>query len=149
VTAADWEASKSSYEALFHGGPPAAYEPGQFYKRELPLLLGVLTKLPRNPEIVVIDGYVWLDGDGRPGLGAHLFEALEEKSAIVGIAKTAFANAAAWSEPILRGASTSPLFVTAVGITRAEAAKGVRGMHGKNRLPTLIRLADRLARQAV
>jgi deoxyribonuclease V len=148
VTAAGWEASRPLHEIAFQAGEPAAYEPGQFYKRELPLLLGVLAKLPRTPDIIVIDGYVWL-GDGRPGLGARLYEALEESCAVVGVAKTAFAGAVNWSEPVLRGASTSPLFVTAAGITRSQAANGVARMHGKNRLPTLVRLADRLARQAV
>lgn len=149
VTATGWEASHTQDEFIFQSGRPAAYEPGQFFKRELPLLLGALAKLPRRPEIVVIDGYVWLDGDSRPGLGAHLYEALEEKCAVVGIAKTAFASAADWSEPVLRGVSRSPLYVTAAGITRSQAASGVARMHGKFRVPTLVRRADRLARQAL
>jgi hypothetical protein len=53
---------------------PHAYEPGFFYPRELPYLMAVLRLLPALPGVIVVDGYVWLP-DGRPGLGAHLYEA--------------------------------------------------------------------------
>src|SRR5437763_16343625 len=54
------------------------YQPGQFYKRELPCLLSVLRPvLDRGPlEAIVVDGYVWLGDEQRPGLGARLHEAL-------------------------------------------------------------------------
>src|SRR5580704_15768244 len=38
--------------------PPAAYEPGRFYERELPYLRGALAEIAA--ELVVIDGHVWL-----------------------------------------------------------------------------------------
>ena len=63
------------------------YQPGEFYRRELPPLLAGLELLPALPSIVVIDAYVWLDENGRKGLGAHLYEALEGKAAVVGVAK--------------------------------------------------------------
>jgi deoxyribonuclease V len=45
----------------------AEYEPGAFYKRELPCVLAVLGRLPSPPTLVVVDGYVWLGGEERPG----------------------------------------------------------------------------------
>ena len=54
----------------------ADYEPGSFYKRELPLILKLLEVVDPEPETIVIDGYVQLDEGGRKGLGAHLFDSL-------------------------------------------------------------------------
>jgi len=93
VTAASWDATRSLNETSLTAGPPAAYEPGQFFKRELPLLVDVLARLPDRPATIVIDGYVWLGMDGRKGLGAHLYDALGEACAVVGIAKTRLADA--------------------------------------------------------
>src|SRR5262245_10181018 len=56
-------------------GAPAEYEPGQFYRRELPHLLAVLALVVPPPELIVVDGYVWL-APNRPGLGAHLYDAV-------------------------------------------------------------------------
>jgi len=93
---------------------------------------------------VIIDGYVWL-GAGRPGLGAHLYEALGQRIAVVGVAKRRF-HGAGDAVPVLRGTSQVPLFVTAVGIDPSEAAEGVRRMHGGHRIPTLLKRVDRLSR---
>lgn len=93
---------------------------------------------------VIIDGYVWL-GAGRSGLGAHLYDALGQRIAVVGVAKRRF-HGAGDAVPVLRGTSQVPLFVTAVGIDLAEAAEGVRRMHGAHRIPTLLKRVDRLSR---
>jgi deoxyribonuclease V len=53
---------------------------------------------------------------------------------------------AAWFAPILRGRSTKPLFVSVVGWGLDDAVVAVAGMHGPYRIPTLLRLADRIAR---
>ena len=149
VTAASWDATRSLDEISLTAGPPAAYEPGQFFKRELPLLVDVLARLPDRPATIVIDGYVWLGMDGRKGLGAHLYDALGEACAVVGIAKTRFADAEQWSAQVVRGAGTSPLYVTAAGIALDDAAAGVKRMSGGHRIPALVGLADRLARRAL
>lgn len=126
----------------------ADYEPGAFYKRELPCLLAVLAILPATAtplEAVVIDGYVWLSADRRPGLGARLFESLGGATTVVGVAKTGFAGSA-FAEAVVRGSSAKPLYVTAAGVDLAVAAGWIRGMHGAHRLPTLLQRADRLCR---
>jgi deoxyribonuclease V len=130
-------------------GVPAAYEPGSFYKRELPLLLTVLKKVERLPAMIIIDGYVWLDANHRPGLGAILHEALGKRVPVVGVAKTVFGDALSWCIPVVRGVSRRPLFVTAAGINAEEAAKGVHTMHGLHRIPTLLKLVDSAAHAAL
>lgn len=120
------------------------YEPGAFYRRELPCIEEVLKALRRVPEILLIDGYVWL-GQGKKGLGAYLFEARGSFGAVVGIAKTRFIGAEPVGE-VLRGQSRRPLFVSAVGMELEEACARVEEMHGKFRVPWAMSEADRLAR---
>jgi deoxyribonuclease V len=126
--------------------PVAAYEPGQFYKRELPCALAVLNRLPAPPALIVVDGYVWL-GPDRPGLGKHLFDALVARgprAAVVGVAKNRFAGAPGLD--VFRGQSARPLFVTAEGIDVEASAGHVRAMHGAHRFPTLLSWVDKVAR---
>ncbi len=117
----------------------APYEPGRFYLRELPCLLALLDGI--EADVVVVDGYVQL-GDA-PGLGAHLFA--ERGGIIVGVAKSAYRDAPAVK--VLRGESERPLYVTAAGVDVETAARWVERMHGPYRVPTLLRLADQLARR--
>jgi deoxyribonuclease V len=91
--------------------PSAAYEPGAFFKRELPLLLSIIAEFNDPLVAIIIDGYVWLNATGQPGLGGHLFASLGCRIPIIGIAKTRYRNET-WSIPVLRGASRRPLFVT-------------------------------------
>lgn len=126
----------------------ADYIPGEFYKRELPLLRAVIDDLTPRPALLVIDGYVWLGATHAPGLGAHLFEALQSATPIVGIAKSRYRDDT-WSERVYRGESRRPLYITAAGLETAKAAALVAQMHGKHRIPTLLRFADRLARSTL
>jgi deoxyribonuclease V len=121
----------------------APYQPGAFFRRELPPLRAVLANAIAAVELLVIDGYVDLDPDGRPGLGAHAHE--EFGVPVIGVAKTGFATAV-HALPVLRGRSARPLFVTAAGIQAADAADLVRAMAGKYRLPDALRRVDALAR---
>lgn len=144
VAFADWGDAVAIAERVEVVLEVAAYEPGQFYKRELPCLLRVLEGL--KPRLIVVDGYVWL-GDDRPGLGAHLFRALDGRAQVVGVSKTEFTSATR-AIPVLRGGSARPLFVSAEGIELGGAADAVRSMHGDHRIPTLLRRVDRLCRDA-
>ncbi|NML16890.1 endonuclease V [Azohydromonas caseinilytica] len=121
------------------------YRPGHFYERELPCLLELLREHRLHPDIIVVDGYVFLDGISRPGLGKHLFDALGGCVPVVGVAKTAFRGIGAEFQ-VLRGGSTKPLFVTCVGEGLESARAGVRAMHGRHRLPELLKQVDRLCR---
>lgn len=123
----------------------APYLPGAFYERELPCLLHVLEKLPCAVDTVVIDGFVWL-GENRPGLGWHLYEALQRRIQVVGVAKTAFHGADAVATQVTRGSSSRPLWVTAIGMETSQASSAVASMAGEHRLPSLVKLADTTAR---
>jgi len=118
------------------------YQPGEFYLRELPPMRAVLHDLA-GMSLLVVDGYADLDPGGRPGLGAHAHA--EFGIPVIGVAKTAF-HTATHAVPVLRGTSARPLFVTAAGMPRDEAAELVRHMAGQHRLPDAIRRADTLAR---
>ncbi len=149
IIATDARSPAPTRQLSIRQGAPVPYEPGSFYKRELPLLLAVLRKAASPPNLIVIDGYVCLDANGAPGLGAHLYEALDQKHTIIGVGKTAYRGAETWCERVVRGAGARPLFVTAAGMTSKEAAVIVLAMHGDHRIPTLIRRADTLAREAL
>lgn len=141
---AAWTDERASLELVVTSdAPPAPYEPGRFYLRELPHLLGALALLSPAPDAIVIDGYVWL-GPGRRGLGAHLYAAIGETTPILGVAKNAYAGADAIE--VVRGTSARPLYVTAAGIDPTLAADHVRAMHGEHRIPTLLRRVDQLCR---
>ena len=140
---ADWTAAAPDFTAAAVLPPAAEYEPGEFWRRELPCLLAVLATGPAV-DVVIVDGYATL-GEGRPGLGARLSAALGV--AVVGVAKTRFATAMD-AVAVLRGNSRAPLYVSAAGFDLAEAAEGVRAMGGEFRVPALLKAVDRLAREA-
>jgi len=140
----DWPDGAPAHE-LTRAFPPAdAYEPGSFYRRELPCLLAILGELAEVPEVVVIDAYVWLDASGKPGLGAHLYRALEDRVPMIGVAKSEFHGAPAI--PLMRGASRAPLFITSAGMPPEEAAQHIAAMSGGFRIPTLLKRVDQLCR---
>ena len=107
------------------------YRPGQFYLRELPPLRAVLADLS-GLGLLVVDGYADLDPGGRPGPGAHAHA--EFGIPVIGVAKSRF-RTATHAVAVLRGSSLRPLFVTAAGMPRADAADLVRRMTGRYRLP--------------
>jgi len=119
------------------------YQPGAFYLRELPALRTVLAG-QEDLRLVVVDGYADLDSHGRPGLGARLHAELGIP--VIGVAKSAY-RTATHAIPVLRGTSSRPLFVTAAGMSRDDAAGLVRHMAGSCRLPDALRRADALARR--
>jgi deoxyribonuclease V len=123
-------------------GHVAPYQPGEFYRRELPPLRAVMAGLD-GVELLVIDGYVTLDPDGRPGLGAYAHA--EFGVPVIGVAKTGFAPAV-HAIPVLRGTATRPLYVTSAGLPPGDAADLVAAMAGKFRLPDALRRVDALAR---
>ncbi len=139
-----WTSARASRTLTKVVAPIAPYEPGAFYKRELPCIEAVLADVVATLEAILIDGYVWL-GRGRPGLGAHLFDTLGGRVPVVGLAKTSFHDNDV-ALPVLRGKSNTPLFVTAEGIDAALACDHVRSMAGPHRIPTIVGLADALSR---
>ncbi len=126
---------------------PAEYEPGAFYKRELPCILSLLKQIDlRKVSAIVVDGFVILDDNGKPGLGGRLYAHLDQKIPVIGVAKTNYAQNSANKRPVTRGKSTRALFVTALGMDLDLAAEYVKNMHGEYRMPTLLKELDRLTK---
>jgi len=148
ITFRDWIDERPIEEAVVAITGVQHYEPGQFYRRELPCLQEVLRALEKPPTTVIIDGYVWLGEESDWGLGAHLYQALRKQVGIIGVAKTRFRGTRVVQE-VLRGGSQRPLYVTAVGVELAEAARRIREMEGPFRVPTLLRRVDQLCRGRV
>lgn len=145
VTFHHWHDTQAAAELVERISPIEPYVPGQFYRRELPCILAVLRAATVAPSCVVIDGYVWLGGTGRPGLGAYLHQALDEVTPIIGVSKNPFKQASPVAE-VFRGDSQRPLYVSAAGLALPTAAEHIRGMHGDHRMPTLLRRVDQLSR---
>lgn len=123
------------------------YIPGQFYKRELPCLLEAITKVDLNTiKVIVVDGHVYVDNGLAPGLGTHLYNALNKKIPVIGVAKKAFLTNAQTVLPLLRGTSKTPLYISAIGMELSEAVKGISSMHGEYRMPTILKTLDRLTK---
>ena len=145
VVAADAAFSRLAADRIALVPDAEPYQPGRFYLRELPPLRAVLDGLDQMT-LLVIDGYADLDPDGRPGLGARARD--EFGVPVIGVAKPAF-RTATHAIAVLRGTSARPLYVTAAGMPRTEAADLVRRMTGPHRLPDALRRADSLARHGL
>lgn len=142
---ANWESSTPLQTYVSSLSSVVEYIPGQFYQRELPCILNLLREHALNPRLILVDGYVFLDGKSRPGLGKYLFDALGEQVPIVGIAKTAFSGIDQEFQ-VVRGNSIRPLFVTCVGVELAFAKTCVQKMQGSYRIPSMLKAADQLCR---
>lgn len=142
VTASDSRFSELAGTATTLVAEADLYRPGEFYLRELPAIRAVCRHA--GPfALIVVDGYVDLDPAGRPGLGTHVHA--EFGVPVIGVAKTAF-RTATHAARIRRGQSARPLFITAAGMTIADAARLIEEMAGPFRIPDALREADRLAR---
>ena len=141
------------------------YMPGEFYRRELPCILKVpyylveshkvwgataiilklLNEHELSPTYILIDGYVYLDGYSRPGLGKYLYEALSGKVKVIGVAKNPFKGITGEYE-LYRGSSKKPLYVTCIGEELPDAKAQIAAMYGAHRIPVLLKAVDQLCR---
>lgn len=145
----DWSDGQPQQVVVERCTQVAAYESGQFYKRELPCILQLLSVITEPIDYIIVDGYVTLGAEKKAGLGMHLYQALLAQSKtipIIGVAKTQFAGTPVECE-VLRGQSHQPLYVTVADIELEQAKLAIKRMHGNYRLPTLLKEVDRLCRQ--
>jgi len=98
-------------------------------------------------ELIIVDGFVYLDDRGQLGLGGHLYHKLEGKIPVIEVAKSNFATIETCKRTVLRGQSRNPLYVTAIGMDVEEAAEKVKNMSGDYRLPTLLKKLDCLTKE--
>jgi len=140
-----WQDEQAQKECFSLVEGVADYEPGKFFKRELPCILKLIADHQLRPDCILIDGYVFLDGHSEAGLGKYLYDTLDGAASVIGIAKKRYKNIDAKYE-IYRGASRKPLYITAVGMDVDQAKRNILTMHGKYRLPTIIKRVDQLCR---
>jgi deoxyribonuclease V len=140
----NWEDSGASYQNVHFIESVKPYKAGEFYKRELPCLLEALKDL-KNIEMVIVDGYVWLEKPTKYGLGMYLYDALNREIPIIGVAKNRFGETPSKCE-LFRGESRKALYITSVGIDLEKAKKFIKKMYGNYRLPSLIKDVDTLCR---
>jgi deoxyribonuclease V len=127
----------------------ADYVPGEFYKRELPCVMAVIDQVRKyKVDCIILDSHVQL-GEGKKGLGEYVYEAVDQKYPIIGVAKSSFHGNAEFVREVRRGESENPLYVSAVGCDLYEAAESILNMHGKYRIPTLLKEVDRIGRASV
>lgn len=119
------------------------YEPGHFYKRELPCILKIIEEIDINAlEFIVIDGYVYLGIENKNGLGAHLYETLNRKVPVIGVAKTNFKGNENNAIKVYRGGSKNPLFVSSVGIDMKQSVDFIQHLKGEFRIPDILKILD-------
>ncbi len=145
VTFAKWSSAGEESTYLSRMTGIKDYMPGAFFRRELPCILHLLSEHSLTPDTIVVDGFVFLDGLTTPGLGKHLFDALGHRVPVVGVAKSRFA-AAPEDIKLYRGRSKTPLYVTSVGIPSVEARQCILSMHGRYRIPFMLKMADQVSR---
>ena len=122
---------------------PLEYEPGAFYKRELPCILKLIQNLDTGKlSAIIVDGYVYLNDEKKPGLGHYVYESLGSLVPVIGVAKTRFHNNESVTSKVYRGKSRNPLYVSSVGIEVEKAAEYVQNMSGDYRIPRLLKLLD-------
>ena len=143
----DWSAARSAAEQVLECEAAGGYRPGEFFRRELPCIERLLKEIDKPIDCIVVDGFVYLGGERRAGLGKYLFDALNAQVPVIGVAKTPFRDTPETTQ-VFRGRSKRPLYVTAAGISDERARECILTMHGEHRIPTLLQRVDRLCRQA-
>lgn len=140
-----WGSGSASRELVVELQDIAPYEPGAFYKRELPCILALLQQVSEPLECIVVDGFVTLGRASKPGLGMHLYNALDQQVPVIGVAKKSFKDTPDECA-LLRGKSEKPLYITCAGVELKPAKDFIAGMSGSHRLPLLLKRADQLCR---
>ena len=142
----DWRDTAPASEHVVRVDEVQDYQPGEFYRRELPCIHAVLLELSSPPSYIVVDGYVWLNDENQPGLGAYLYRSLGNEIPVVGVAKNPIKRSEFATE-LRRGSSVRPLYITSVGIPIAQAVINIAAMHGPHRFPTILKRVDQMSRR--
>lgn len=123
------------------------YESGEFFRRELPCILDMLADINlKDDDVIIVDGYVTLNDDGKQGLGGYLYQELGGRIPVIGVAKTLFNQPNRERMALEKGGSRKPLYITAKGMDLQQAYDNIRRMHGEYRMPTLLKRMDQLSR---
>ena len=146
----DWgaaEGTKNYVLRVEHVEKPAK---GELDLRALPWFIQLLEANRLQPEAIVFDGFVHLDARDTPGFGLRLHDTLGGRVPVIGVSKSLFKAADTPDQfCIFREDETPPLVITSAGIDLGAAKARVRMMHGRKRMPTLMKLAARIAKGSV
>lgn len=141
----DWTAAEPTRRFVTRIDHVEKAQRGALDLRALPCMLQLLREHGLNPELILINGLVHLDAQETPGLGRHLYHALGGHCAVIGASKTGLAQFPEQFQ-VSREEETPPLIVGCIGIDLGAAKARLRAMHGRKRVPTLLKLAARLAK---
>lgn len=148
ITFKNWEDAEYLDSYIDKTEIPSNYISGEFYKRELPLIITILKRIEiKSVDTIIIDGFVYLNDSGKLGLGGYLFEYFNQKIPVIGVAKSDYIQNKSNKTLIYRGKSKHPLYISAAGISMEEAVNFIQNMHGKYRIPKLLKDLDRLTKQ--
>lgn len=159
------ERSRPVGTGFAEGVPDFRYVPGFLAFREAPFVVEALSRLPRRPGLVLVDGH-GVSHPRRCGIASHLGVVLDvptvgvAKSVLVGRIEGELGEEAgstaplAWKGEVIATAlrtrrGAGPVFVSVGHRVSAEGAlRHVRAWLAGYRLPEPTRLADRLAGEA-
>lgn len=119
------------------------YKAGEFYRRELPCIQKLIHEHNLVVDTLIVDGFVHLNH--QPCLGAKVAEAITSTKKVIGVAKNPHKLMSTDTE--VTRSNSRPLYVTETGVGQSEARDFVKSMHGKNRIPTMLKLVDSLCRK--
>ncbi len=143
----DWaalEGTKNYSLDIPHVEKPAK---GELDLRALPWFVQLLEANRLQPEVIVLDGFVHLDAQETPALGRRLHDTLGGRTAVIGVSKSVFKGTDTPDQfCIFREDETPALIITSAGIDLGAAKARIRAMHGRKRVPTLMKLAARIAK---
>lgn len=142
----DWDAAEATKTYATRIAQVDKPVRGQPDLRALPCVMQLLREHRLAPELMLIDGFVHLDADETPGLGQHLHQALGGQVPVIGVSKKGLPGLTAQFE-VLREDEAPPLWVTCAGIDIGAAKARLRAMHGRKRVPTLLKFVGRLAKR--
>ena len=146
----DWAAGEGTRNYSLHIAHVEKPAKGELDLRALPWFVQLLEANRLQPEAIVFDGFVHLDTQDTPGLGLRLHDTLGGRVPVIGVSKSLFKGADTPDQYcIFREDETPPLVITSAGIDLGAAKARVRMMHGRKRMPTLMKLAARIAKGSV
>lgn len=158
----EWSSSdpkQTSAITHFSSKELSPYIPGNFKDRELPCIMKLFEEEfdLKNIDTIIIDGYALLGKEGHciNTLGVALHQELRnlgyDQINIIGVAKTKYHDKSLmeYCIPIFRGSAINPIYVSSIGINSKEAASNIKSMHGKNKIPELLKLVDRVSKVGI
>lgn len=105
----------------------------------------MLEKVKEDIDIIITDSFVWVN-EYKKGLGAYLYEAVNPKIPVIGVAKSYLKGSTSYVK-VYRGKSKNPLYISAIGIDLKDSVRLIRNLKGGFRIPDILKKVDRLSRE--